>query len=150
MIRRPPLDVIRLFQPHDDSLPGLLESRRQANPAAPFMLFRDRTWSRGEFAEATLRLAAGLRARGIAAGDRVAVLSANHEAQVLLLFALARLNAALVPVNPTVTSPELQHVLNRTTVSAMAVTPETVDVARQALAACRPSSGTASSGENSV
>jgi crotonobetaine/carnitine-CoA ligase len=136
VIRRPPLDVIRLFEPHDHSLPGLLESRRRANPDAPFMLFRDRTWSRGEFAEATLRLAAGLRARGINAGDKVAVLSANHEAHVLLLFALARLNATLVPVNPTVTSPELQHVLSRTTVSAMAVTPESVDVARQALAAC--------------
>ena len=134
MIRRPPFDVIRLFKPHDQSLPGLLESRRQADPDAPFLLFRNRTWTRDEFSQASRRLAAGLQSRGIKSGDRVAIICTNHEAQVLLLFALAHLNASLVLVGPGSTSAELQHVLNKTAVSAIAVTSETIEVTRQAVA----------------
>ena len=47
------------------------------------------------------RAAAMLAARGVRAGDRIGVMSANHPSTVLLFLALARLGAIMSPVNPT-------------------------------------------------
>ncbi len=59
----------------------------------------------------TLALADVLRSRGIAAGDRVAWLGLNHPGQLALLFALAQLQAVLVPLNYRLAPAELQTVL---------------------------------------
>ena len=54
----------------------------------------------GQWAAGTAAVAASLeQAHGIRAGDRVAWLGLNHPAQIVLLFALARLGAMLVPLN---------------------------------------------------
>jgi fatty-acyl-CoA synthase len=45
---------------------------------------------------------------GVRAGDRVAWLGANHPGQLMLLFALARLGAILLPLNIRLAAPELQ------------------------------------------
>jgi crotonobetaine/carnitine-CoA ligase len=52
-----------------------------------------------ELPELVNRLANGLRARGIGAGDRVAVMSSNRPEFTLLWLALSRLRAIEVPVN---------------------------------------------------
>ncbi|WP_376098781.1 class I adenylate-forming enzyme family protein [Roseomonas sp. CCTCC AB2023176] len=44
-------------------------------------------------------MAAALRARGVRRGDRVGYLGFNHPAQLVVLFALARLGAAMLPLN---------------------------------------------------
>ncbi len=59
----------------------------------------------------TLALADVLRSRGVAAGDRVAWLGLNHPGQIALLFALAQLQAVLVPLNYRLAPAELQTVL---------------------------------------
>jgi fatty-acyl-CoA synthase len=48
---------------------------------------------------------------GVRPGDRVAWLGANHPAQLALLFGLARIGAALLPLNFRLAPPELQRVL---------------------------------------
>lgn len=49
---------------------------------------------------------------GLRAGDRVAVLAANHAEQVVLLFACAQIGAILVPLNWRLAEPELQHIVD--------------------------------------
>src|SRR5262249_48190102 len=68
----------------------------------------DRRWSWAELAGDVGRAAGALRAAGVGTGDRVAVLAANHPATVVLLFALRRLGAALVPLNVRLTPAELR------------------------------------------
>ncbi len=57
------------------------------------------------------RVAAGLAASGVARGDRVAFLGHNDPAQIVLLFACARLGAVLVPLNWRLAAPELRFIL---------------------------------------
>lgn len=57
------------------------------------------TWSYAEFDAICSRLAQALMARGVAAGDRVAILSRNSHAFAAMRFALARIGAVLVPIN---------------------------------------------------
>jgi fatty-acyl-CoA synthase len=61
--------------------------------------------------QATARLAAGLRSRGITRGDRVAFLGLNSVEMVIALFAVARLGAIFVPVNTRLAPAELAYVL---------------------------------------
>ncbi len=63
-------------------------------------------------------LAAGL---GIGRGDRVAYLGANHPDMLVLLFALARLGAMLVPLNFRLTAREHQQILEDAEPSAVVV-----------------------------
>jgi fatty-acyl-CoA synthase len=56
-------------------------------------------WSFRQFDEDTSRMAGVLRAHGVGAGDRVALLAKNRVSQVLLHLACARLEAIFVPLN---------------------------------------------------
>jgi fatty-acyl-CoA synthase len=57
------------------------------------------------------RLARGLSARGVAEGDRLAVLMGNSIEMVEAIFAGWRLGAIVVPVNFRLVAPEVEHVL---------------------------------------
>src|SRR5688572_26968451 len=129
-----PLDVLRLYPPHDGTLMGALESRIQDDPERPFLLYRGRTWSRRAFHDAALDLARALSARGIGSGDRVGIVARNHEAHVLLLFALARIGAILVPTNPEFGVAETRYLLGKAEVSAVAVSPECLTTVRAVVA----------------
>ena len=79
------------------TVPELL-SHHDAN--APALQFEGRWATRGELAQAAARAAAvAWHQWGVRPGDRVAWLGANHVAQVTLLFGLARIGAALLPLN---------------------------------------------------
>ena len=127
-----PLDVLRLYPEHDYTLNGALKSRAGRDPARPFMLCRGRVWTWGEFAQTVDAAARVLASRGIRKGDRMAVMARNGDGHVILLFALARLGAIMVPVNPEFGVEEAKYVLHHAEVSAVAATQETIDVARSA------------------
>ena len=62
-----PLEVISLYPAHNHTLQSLFETRRQANPTKPFIVFKDKTWTWGEFAdsiERTARVLAALKCGG--------------------------------------------------------------------------------------
>ena len=59
------------------------------------------------------RIAAALAARGLSAGDRIALLVSNDPAFVITLLAAARLNAITVPLNIREQTPELEFTLNQ-------------------------------------
>ncbi|MEN9783548.1 MAG: hypothetical protein RJA24_891, partial [Pseudomonadota bacterium] len=129
-----PLEVLRLYPEHDYTLNGTLASRAGTDPQRPFIFYRDRTWSWGEFAQSVDGAARVLAARGISKGDRVGVMARNCDGHMVMLFALARLGAIMVPVNPEFGVGEAKYVLHHAEVSAVAATQDTLDVARQAAA----------------
>ena len=127
-----PLEVLRLYPAHDYSLHGAYASRMQANPQRPFIVYEGRTWSWCEFDELVARAAGVLAARGIGKGDRVAVMARNHPGHVLMLLALARLGAIMVPVNPEFGVTEARYVMSHADVAAVACSAECYAVAREA------------------
>ena len=72
-----------------------------------------------EFAEEVDRVARGLMAVGVAAGDRVGIWSPNYTEWVLVQYATARIGAILVTINPAYRSSELEYVLNQSGISVL-------------------------------
>lgn len=68
-----------------------------------------RTWTYAGFREATRRVAAGLAARGVGAGDRVLVHADNCPEMVIAWYACARLGAVAVTTNTRSAGPELAY-----------------------------------------
>ena len=106
--------------PTDRCLSSLLQRQAQARPDATAFAWRDPaipestglTVSYRELHQRSLAAAAHLQAQwGLQAGDRVAWLGLNHPAQIVLLFALARLGAILVPLNHRLAPAEWAAVL---------------------------------------
>lgn len=133
-----PLEVISLYPKHNYTLQSLFETRRQANPDKPFILFKDKTWTWGEFADAIERTARVLAGRGVQKGDRVAIMATNTYAHVMLMFALARIRAIMVPVNPEFGVEEAKYVMSHAGVSAVACSTDTLQIAKQAAAEIKP------------
>jgi crotonobetaine/carnitine-CoA ligase len=127
-----PLDVIRLYPPHDYSLHGVFTSRLQHGARRTFIVFEGRTWSWQEFHDLALGAARVLAARGIKQGDRVAVMARNHPGHVLMLLSLARLGAIMVPVNPEFGVTETRYVMEHAQVAAVVCSAEALAIAREA------------------
>jgi len=66
---------------------------------------------------------------GVRAGDRVAILAANHPDYLVLLYACARLGAMLVPLNWRLAVPEQVYILCDASVKALVVEQTFADVA---------------------
>src|SRR5690349_9328565 len=95
-----PLEVLKSYPPHDYTLHGVLASRAAGDAERPFIRFGERTWSWRAFEEATAQIASLLLDRGLRKGDRVGVSGRDSDGHVLMLFALARVGAIMVPINP--------------------------------------------------
>lgn len=75
------------------------------------------TWE--QYAHEALRTAAGLRALGLAPGDRVGVWSTNCAEWAILQFGCALAGMVLVNVNPAYRSHEMSFVLRRSKIKAL-------------------------------
>src|SRR4051794_31115137 len=80
------------------------------------------TWAR--LAERVHRVAAALRADGLAPGDRVAVLDLNHPACLELTLACAQIGTANAVVNFRLAPPEIVYVVNDAAARILFVGPE--------------------------
>jgi long-chain acyl-CoA synthetase len=65
------------------------------------------------------RLARALAAQGIAKGDRIAIMLPNCPQYIIAAFAVLRLGAVVVNINPTFTPPEILHILRDSGARAM-------------------------------
>ncbi len=133
-----PLDVIRRYPAHDHTLSGLLASRRLQRPGHPLVSSGAQAFTYAAFAARVDAAARALHARGITAGDRVGVMAPNHPNTVALLFALARLGAVFVPVNPEFGVAEARYIFEHAGVCAVATTPDAQATASDAVAMLRP------------
>src|SRR6478735_6814476 len=82
----------------------------------------NRTWA--ELAERVRRAAAGLRAAGLAPGDRIAVLDLNHPSCLELTLACAQVGTANAVVNFRLAPPEIAYVINDARARLLFVGPE--------------------------
>ena len=93
------------------TLADLLRRTAQRLPHKLAVHCGDTRWTYAEFDALVTRLAAGLAGRGIAHGERVAVLARNSHGFAALRFALARLGAVLVPINFMLKADEVAFIL---------------------------------------
>jgi fatty-acyl-CoA synthase len=91
-------------------------------------------WTYAEFDSICNRLARGLRALGVAFGDRVAILARNSHAYVAVRFAVARLGAVLVPVNFMLRESEVAYILRHSGATVLCTDPGLEPVAHAAAA----------------
>jgi len=95
----------------DQSMAGMLRWQARHRPDATAVICGNQRRDYATLNARSERLAAGLLARGLAAGDRVAVLMANRIVYLEIYLAAARSGLALVPVNPALTGPEIEYIL---------------------------------------
>ena len=105
------------------SVASVLAVRATSDAEGPFLLFRDRVLTYGEVDNSAEALAASLHNLGIEAGDRVALVLPACPEFVISMFAVAKLGATIVPLNPRLTTPDLQYRL-RHSEAACAITIE--------------------------
>jgi carnitine-CoA ligase len=129
-----PIEVLQLYPGHTGMLKSMLAGRAQRDPDRPFLIFQDHTWSWGGFASAVERAACGLAGCGLGKGDRLGVMAPNSDVYAVVFFALARIGAILVPVNPELGVEEAGYILRHAEVAGVVCTPDTHAVARQGCA----------------
>lgn len=112
-----------------------ITDRGAATPDRVAIDFMGATTTYRELDERSAALAAGLVAAGLAHGDRVAVLSANHPAHVEVLFACARAGLVLLPLNPRLAPTELTYQLDHAEPAVLLVHPDHDTLADKAVAA---------------
>jgi acyl-CoA synthetase (AMP-forming)/AMP-acid ligase II len=101
--------VVRCFSDRPRSLYQLFAEAAKSDGEALVCGEERLAWKMLE--ERVARVAGGLSARNIGAGDRVALLLGNRIEFVVTLFAAARLGAIVVPLNIREQKPELAYVL---------------------------------------
>lgn len=94
--------------------------------------FGDAALSYGALDAAVVAAAAALAARGVGRGDRVGFLGQNHPAQIVALFACARLGAVLLPLNWRLAAPEWRFILEDSGAHLLLATPDFLDAAAAA------------------
>ncbi len=116
------------------TLADLLRRTAKRFPNKTAIICGDTRWSYAEFDAVSDRLAAGLAARGVGKGARVAILSRNSHAFAALRFALARLGAVLVPINFMLKPEEAAFILKHAGAELLATDTGLAEVARTAAA----------------
>lgn len=101
---------------------GVLAERAAARGGE--LVFEGRRYGAAEGWQRTLRLAGGLRAAGVAPGDRVVVLMANCPEVPISYAALWWIGAVVTPVVFLVSAPELTHILTDSGAVGVITTPE--------------------------
>jgi crotonobetaine/carnitine-CoA ligase len=97
-----------------ETIPGLLAWRSERAPARPWLFFEGDSWTLADVAGTVESFAVGLAERGVAHGDRVALLLANRPAALFAWFGANRLGAIAAPLNPALKPPELAGLLRLT------------------------------------
>ena len=96
------------------TIAGLLRDAAARWPDAAAVVFREPglRWTWAAFAREVDALATGLRALGLAPGDRLGIWSPNRCEWLLTQFATARIGVILVNINPAYRLAELEYALN--------------------------------------
>lgn len=104
--------VVKCFTGRAGNLHQLFLNGLAANPDGDALVMGDRRITYRQLDRQIAGIAGALQTRGVARGDRVAILLPNCQEYVALVFAIARVGAVVVPLNVRETAPELEYVLN--------------------------------------
>lgn len=107
------------------TLSSHLDLTSSLNPNHPCVVsvLEEANLTYSEFVASTRKLARALLARGIERGDRVGIWSTNNWRWLAVLYAVSRVGAILVNVNPAYRVPELEYVLNQSGVKLLFTIP---------------------------
>jgi fatty-acyl-CoA synthase len=103
------------------TISGALDRAVKSYADRPLIITDARSWSYAEVKDWSRRIASGLIAHGLKAGEHVALDMANYPEFVAVKLAIARAGAVCVPVNFLLRGQELAYVLDQSD-SAMLVT----------------------------
>lgn len=117
----------------ENSLSTLLRRSARRVPEKTAVVYRHLRQSYRELDETTDRMAAALSRRGVRKGDRIAILSHNHHAFVVVQFALARLGAIMVPINFMLNAEEVAYILGHAGATGMIVEDALLPIAVKAI-----------------
>jgi acyl-CoA synthetase (AMP-forming)/AMP-acid ligase II len=101
------------MRPHAFTVWDMIERGAAVHGGAPALIASERTVSFAAFRERAVRLATGLHALGITAGDRVCILGQNDVAYLELYAACARQGIVAYPINWRLTATEVERVVER-------------------------------------
>ena len=105
-------DLAAAFAPTERTLPNLLLRQAERHGDRPLARAGEICWTFAETAAAAAQAAGTLRAAGIGAGERVAIICSNRIEFLALLLGCGWLGAVAVPINVASRGPQLQHVLS--------------------------------------
>ena len=111
---------------------GVLEHHARRTPTAPIAVFGDDVVTYAAMADWAAAVAAGLHARGVGAGDVVALLSYNSTEFLATIFAANHLGAVAMPINWRLAAPELRFILEHSQARALVCDGELLDLAGEA------------------
>jgi fatty-acyl-CoA synthase len=111
---------------------GVLEHHARRTPNKPLAVFADEVVTYQEMADWAAALAAGLQARGVAAGDVVGLLSYNSSEFLATIFAANYLGAIAMPVNWRLAAPELRFILDHSRARALVCDDACIELANEA------------------
>ena len=99
-----------VFAKRPRSLREMLDAQAAATPDLPFLISPERQWTYREAIEGIDATAVLLSERyGVTAGDRVAVVAANHAEYAILMWAVVTLGAIVTSLNGWWSTPELEY-----------------------------------------
>ncbi len=91
----------------------ILDAVAAADPARAALIIDGRSIDYGELAATVRQCAAGLSARGVVAGQRVAVVDSGSRLSIATMLGAARIGAAAALMNPALTPAELRGLLKQ-------------------------------------
>jgi len=108
-----------------ETIGALLERMTAQGPDRPALAARRQgvRWTYAELNRRADDLAAGLRALGLAPGERIGIWSPNNSEWVLTQFATAKAGLILVNINPAYRSHEADYALNKVGCKALILSP---------------------------
>ena len=110
----------------------------QRYPDKTALVFMGRSWTYRELCQACEQLAGHLARLGVRKGDRVLLDMQNCPQLVITHFAILRLDAVVVPVNPMNKAQELQHYITDPDVKVAVITADLAPELAQASASLPP------------
>lgn len=115
---------------------GLIAARARFSPDALALVQGDRRLTYAQMMAEAGRIAAGLAARGVQRGDRVAVLSENRIEYTLLQLAAARIGAMVACLNWRLVADELAYCIDLVAPRLLIASLRHLDLARSAGGGC--------------
>ncbi|MFB7597035.1 amino acid adenylation domain-containing protein [Streptomyces sp. NPDC056160] len=97
--------------PRDATVPSLFTEVADARPEAAAVEWNGGAWTYGELATQVMRGATGLRARGVRAGDVVAVVMRRSPAAVATVLAVLHAGGVYLPLDPDQPAERLHQIL---------------------------------------
>jgi acyl-CoA synthetase (AMP-forming)/AMP-acid ligase II len=116
----------------DMSWVGVLEHHARRTPDKPLGVFGDDTVTYAGMVDRAAAVAGGLQARGVGAGDVVALLSYNSTDFLTTIFAANHLGAVAMPINWRLAAAEVRYILEHSQARALVCDGELLELANEA------------------